>query len=396
MDFANLPSRENRHYYSIIKEPTSLNLIMKRVNGWKSREDQLGPTIYTSWTAFEDAVAQIWKNAMTYNEDGSELYERAELFKKHFQERVAEAKSHVAGPPSLKVKLSKTTAPDGKVDEKKAGALKLNLSGLKKEASVPDKINGVDKLTPGTADSSHQGNASQRTDVPLQVNGHAPNASQTPAVRPNTGDSNSVKSELRTGMGPPTAPPSGSTNGSMPRNLSGSPHPGPPQATVPTPAPYVPQQGIDSKWRPEGREPSLTRLNVTTHPDLHIVRPLTLSIPPNPKLTHQSVTVNLPATHNILRVRPTLAQSLQGPMGRPYKIYLTVNGMRIAQRHEPPMMNGTAGQKQTGPSFDVKLMPGMNRLEFECAAAGGNRGVNGGRAEVELERICVYANLMKS
>ena len=70
----NLPNRALRDYYQLIKEPVSLQRVHKRVRGIQGRGDPTDITEYKSWDAFEKIVSMIWKNARTYNEDGSELY----------------------------------------------------------------------------------------------------------------------------------------------------------------------------------------------------------------------------------------------------------------------------------------------------------------------------------
>lgn len=400
-----------RDYYAVIKEPRCLKGVMKRVNGWHGRTEQTHVTDFKSWDAFEEEVAKIWQNAHHYNEDGSQIYELADSFEKYFKERLAEAKKWVAQPPQVNIKLKMPIAgsTNGTPVEKKGMTIRMNPEKLNKDSPAPPGAQNSTSLE--TADLRRNTTAGQPNAASQQMNAQPlPNGlpsatSQSSTGRPGTGNSGSgpatsIKSEQHNGMAPPAQP--GFTapyNTSLPpqsmRPPSGSPYPTPHQTNQPA-APYVPPQQFDSKWRQVGREPSLSYLGVSTHPDLQLPRPLNLAIPPHAKLAYQSVTANLPATHKVLRIRPELAQSLQGPMGRPYKVFLTVNGVRIQQRHDPPLMNGANGPRSNGPSFDVKLMPGMNRLEFECAAASGNRGINGGRAEVELERVCVYANLMKA
>ena len=75
--FINLPSRELRDYYRVIKHPVCLKSAQKVVRGIKGREKPTGVTFLKSWQAFEDEVSYIWKNARAYNEDGSEIYQWA-------------------------------------------------------------------------------------------------------------------------------------------------------------------------------------------------------------------------------------------------------------------------------------------------------------------------------
>ena len=72
--FVNLPSRSLKDYYQLIKQPTSLSGVQKKVRGVVGRNPPTGVSEYKSWSAFEDDVTLIWKNARIYNEDGSDIY----------------------------------------------------------------------------------------------------------------------------------------------------------------------------------------------------------------------------------------------------------------------------------------------------------------------------------
>lgn len=73
MPFINLPSRDLRDYYKVIKHPVCLKGAQKAVRGIKGREKPTGATFFKSWQAFEDEISHIWNNAREYNEDGSEI-----------------------------------------------------------------------------------------------------------------------------------------------------------------------------------------------------------------------------------------------------------------------------------------------------------------------------------
>lgn len=78
--FRNLPTRALLDYYQVIKHPVSLSGVKKRTVGKHGREAATGITDFKSWDAFEQEVSFIWKNARTYNEDGSEMYNLAGEF----------------------------------------------------------------------------------------------------------------------------------------------------------------------------------------------------------------------------------------------------------------------------------------------------------------------------
>jgi ATP-dependent helicase STH1/SNF2 len=61
--------REYRDYYAIIKRPISLEMIRKRIDG----------NFYTSLQGFKEDFHTIWENARTYNEEGSIVFEDANV-----------------------------------------------------------------------------------------------------------------------------------------------------------------------------------------------------------------------------------------------------------------------------------------------------------------------------
>ena len=71
--FINLPPRDLRDYYQVVKNPVSLKGIQKQVRGIKGREKPTGISFFKSWQMFEDEMGLIWGNARLYNEDGSEI-----------------------------------------------------------------------------------------------------------------------------------------------------------------------------------------------------------------------------------------------------------------------------------------------------------------------------------
>jgi hypothetical protein len=75
--FRTLPPRSLKDYYEMIEHPVSFNSIRKRIRGIHSRAESTGVTDFTTWSSFEDEVSLLWKNAWTYNEDGSDLYNLA-------------------------------------------------------------------------------------------------------------------------------------------------------------------------------------------------------------------------------------------------------------------------------------------------------------------------------
>jgi len=132
----------------------------------------------------------------------------------------------------------------------------------------------------------------------------------------------------------------------------------------------------------------ITNLSLATHPGLNITRHLRMDVPPSPTMTHQSITVNLPSTHYYLQIKPTIAASL---FERQYKLFVTSGTQRLHAMPTIPHHN----VDQRCPLFEARLSPGVNRIEIELIAAlpKGVKPTNG--QDFELEKITVFANLLK-
>jgi hypothetical protein len=107
-----------------------------------------------------------------------------------------------------------------------------------------------------------------------------------------------------------------------------------------------------------------------------------LDIPPSATVAQQSITINLPSSHNLLTVRPTLASST--PL-RQIKL-ATLMGMQ--------RLNPTSGEATTL-NYDIQLPPGMSKVDVE-AIAGPARGVpKTGGSEVDYERVSIFFNVLR-
>ena len=134
----------------------------------------------------------------------------------------------------------------------------------------------------------------------------------------------------------------------------------------------------------------IPNLNVCTHPGLKLARPFHLDIPPSPTTTQQSVTINLPSTHFFLRVRPTLAPSLNN---RPSRVIVTSNMQRLNPIPEKP--EDTDSKK---PLYEARVTPGnVNRIEIEVVA-GTPRGAPkvGNGPDLEVEKVTLFVNVTKA
>lgn len=109
-----------------------------------------------------------------------------------------------------------------------------------------------------------------------------------------------------------------------------------------------------------------------------------MDIPPSDTMAQQSITINLPSTHYYVQFRPKLAASLSE---RQYKLFATIGGKRL---------HYAAHGDSRNPLFEARLNPGINRIEVEliAALAKGVKPTNG--VDMELEKITVFANLLKA
>jgi len=150
---------------------------------------------------------------------------------------------------------------------------------------------------------------------------------------------------------------------------------------------------FEAMWRAPGKDASdamISNLSLATHPGLNISKHFKMDLPPSPTMTHQSITINLPATHYYLQIKPTISASL---FERQHKLFVTSGSQRL---HAMPTIPGHSVDTRH-PLFEARLLPGVNRIEVELIAAlpkGAAKLANG--QDVELEKITVFANVMKS
>jgi len=134
----------------------------------------------------------------------------------------------------------------------------------------------------------------------------------------------------------------------------------------------------------------ITNLIITSHRSLNITKHFHMDIPPSETLTQQSVAVTLPSTHYFIHVKPELADFLRD---RQYKLFVTAGNQRL---HAVPSSLGHSADPRR-PLFETRLTPGVNRIEVELIAAlpkGAPKLPNG--QDVELEKVTVFANLMRA
>ncbi|KAF2436323.1 Bromodomain-containing protein [Tothia fuscella] len=438
LPFVTLPPRSLTHYYQLIKNPTSLKSVQKKVKGIHGKGAPSRVTDLTSWDMFEEEMSYIWKNAQEYNEDGSDIFNLANELKDVFHERLAVAKAQVEQPtqPTIKLKMSAAPKPSIKL---KFGANKAS-PGAASPASTP----GPERGTPGVI-VHNEALERQRKMVAASMNGASaptPAASRNPfsgsrsgsastpippltahiSVAPPPVQTNGVKSELHPSQSPALSAvrPSGSTsggpvglmqpptNGATPQPLSGSPHPQLQPSLYPTrqgqqvqqpssnhhyaPPQYVPPNGfVETTVRPFGQSAAdsiLPSLTISTHPALGLAKPFHLLIPAHDKRTQQSLTITVPSTHHFFHIIPSIPVAKSG---RPYRIFVNVNGQRMSEYIKP------GGERDKGrPVYEARCeRGGVNRVEVEIMAGKGNLG-KGGREEVDWERVKLFIHVLKA
>ncbi|KAJ5884108.1 uncharacterized protein N7473_010994 [Penicillium subrubescens] len=391
-----------RDYYEIIQHPVSLRTIQKQVRGTDSRKNPSRTTAFPTWKSFEEEVAYIWRNAREYNEDGSDISMLAGILEEHFKRRVAEAKKHVPDTqvdghpemPRIKLKMG------AKDVEPRSQRLTLKMAGQTSE--TPSKDEGapsgvtVDKESlKRQQELVRTGSASQEADThrmsprnrslrrhlvsPSRSSATTPSISEQPhnepaGARDPTGV---IKSETSGPMSqhPETTRPPNGLHG-----VSSEPH------EIPAPQP-VTASPLDSLLRRPGQDATsalIRNVQIATHPSLSLQHGLSLDIPPSATLSQQSITINLPASHNLLTIRPTV---VPGTAQRHVKMVALV-GM---QRLHPSVSDAS------GLAYDIPLHPGTTKIDLE-AIAGPARGVprtGPPGSEIDYERVTIFLNLLR-
>lgn len=128
----------------------------------------------------------------------------------------------------------------------------------------------------------------------------------------------------------------------------------------------------------------IRNVQIITHPSLSLKVGLSLDIPPSATLSQQSITINLPASHSLLTIRPTV---VSGTAQRHVKMVAHVGMQRLH-----PSAADTSGL-----AYDIPLHPGTTKVDLE-AIAGPARGVpktGPPGSEIDYERVTVFLNLLR-
>ncbi|TKA23010.1 hypothetical protein B0A50_07228 [Salinomyces thailandicus] len=403
--FVNLPSRKLEDYYHIIKHPVSIKGLLKLTKGIHGRAPPTGATDFKTWDQFEEELNFIWRNAQEYNETGSDMYILAEEFKEHCQTLLAEAREKVEEPsgpriklggPKPKVTLNLTQGRNSPVPAPAPGPAPAPAPAPTAGVTIDNEALQRQRQMVAAAGSNGQrpiANGSARPPSQVQTTAPRPQSSAHSGSPPGT----AVKAEKLPSQSPalqnaaPAVQPP--TNGMMPppsmRPPSASPFPSqaPPSNSQPYTAPsLLPPTAL----RPYPLEAALLpAVTISTHPQLSISKPFRMNISPHRTLSQQSSTITLPSTHYFLQIAPTISKQLS--MGRPYKMFVTLNGTRLNQRD-------TQFHSDTGKRthvYEGSLAQGVNRIEVEVAASKEGSRDDGRKEGLDVEKVTVYANLMR-
>ena len=380
-------------YFKVIKKPACLSGIKKQVRGKQGSD-------FKNWESFEEEVSYIWRNARVYNEDGSDIFNLSVELEDLFKERLTAAKSQVDEPVQPKIKLN---APRPKP------VLHLGARGSPAPRGIPaeDKkeesvINGQKAPVPAqgrpgsSAAPSRSNSQAPMTVKPTSIHASSPvppAAAAAAAVKTETAVAaspslgavrpQSIAPEVKQSPRPGTAtsmPPPPSV-----RAISGSPHP----SMLPH-VPHVPQYVpppptfVDKYTRSKPvSEALLPSVVIMTHPQLGVPKPFRLEVPASKQFTQQSLSTAVPAVHYYISIVPNVSQRLL--MQRQYKMFVTVNGVRLMGTARD-FLPGGGDRKQV---YDTALNAGVNRIEVEVVAVSGKTGA------LEVEKLSVFANLLK-
>jgi len=324
------------------------------------------------------------------------------LRQEHFKALLSEAREKVdepAGPrlkiggPKPKVMLNLSQSQNRTSPAPAPAPLGVTVDDealARQKQLVQSATNGVQSKQPLTNGDARPG--SQPTGDAVRPPSSA--RSGSPLANVVKSETASTQSPALTAALPVLQPP---TNGMMPpptmRPSSGSPYPGPPPVNSfhYVPPAFLPPTQVRSYPKEAALLPTVT---IATHPNLKVAKPLNMSIAPHATLSHQSTTTTLPNTHYFLQISATISKQLT--MGRPYKIFVSVNGTRLTQK-DTQLHPET--QKRTH-VYEGSLMQGVNRVEVEVVAAkleaeNAGTGTDGEAKGLDVEKITVFANLMR-
>lgn len=116
-----------------------------------------------------------------------------------------------------------------------------------------------------------------------------------------------------------------------------------------------------------------------------------MDIPPSCIAPQQSVIISVPLSYNILYLRPTVVSS---NLERQTQLTVTVGSQKISSQG-PPVRSADA----TIPKYELRLGPGITKIDIEMYAAPGRGLVNLATPNgpgVEYEAFSIYVHVMQT
>ena len=128
---------------------------------------------------------------------------------------------------------------------------------------------------------------------------------------------------------------------------------------------------------------------ISTHPTLKVNDPFCFHIPASNNETQTSKIITLSVHNSLVQIEPSLPSSLHS---RPYRLFVTVNGQRMTEVKR--LVANT--QEYIQPSFEAKLVQGVNRVEVEVVAVVAAKLIPKNVAEqLEVENLTIFAHVLR-
>ncbi|KAI1977812.1 hypothetical protein LOZ53_002189 [Ophidiomyces ophidiicola] len=406
-----------KEYYDIIKHPTSLWTVLRRIRGAEGRKDSTTMSPYRTWDAFAEEVSYIWRNTREFNVEGSAIVELSGELESHFKERLEEARRVVPepAPPSIKLRVGNAKTSDANsqklmlkfpgrsgdsASEKQKAGFTVDGESLKRQQELV-------RAGSGSRETPIQPNTSTRT-----LRERAPPLSKTQT--PSQGTPMAASPPRAKIEGPPSQPPRGMApnvniynrqpNGTAPAPAAlntlanGSPISITPGQTTPitTPRKILPPRQAAARLPIAAnafppKKYVVPRSRLITHVNVHSEERLgfNIEIPSASISPRQSVTLSVPFSHNHLFIKPTVVSS---SLERQTQLTVTVGNQKIHATGSP-----IRSADFTVPKYELRLGPGITKIDIEMYAAPG-RGLanlalpNG--PNVEYEAFTLFLHVM--
>lgn len=137
----------------------------------------------------------------------------------------------------------------------------------------------------------------------------------------------------------------------------------------------------------------LPAITLTAHPNLHVPDPYIGTVRSDLEVLVHSKTIHIAPTHHYIQIVPHLPIA---NTTRPYRLWVTINHMRVSEINRPIGPNGIEREKEKGrPLYEAKLNPGVNRVEVEVFAAPPPPKKGEQEGPPMWEKCTIFLNLTK-